>query len=191
VAVLGVGMTRTMPPPVHFHAAALKPARFRLVTDEQEHIARRALVLVAAARVAPSGAVHSPGTDSPCRLTISICGCSSMLSVERGFDAVDQIARHSGRQRRPTHQHVDLGSVLRQKHRSPAVRVTAADQGDLLICAPASFDRRGPAPDAAAFELFQPRHVGQAVACAAGDDNDACIQQASVVDLDGGLALRP
>jgi len=177
-----------MPPPVHFHAAALEPARFRLGTDEQEHIARRALVLVAAARVAPSGAVQ-PGDGLA--VQANQFHMWVQLDVERGFDAVDQIAGHASRQRRPTHQHVDLGSVLRQKHRSPAVRVTAADQGDLLLCAPASFDRRGPVPDAAAFELFQPRHVGQAVACAAGDDNDACIQQAPVVELDGDLAPRP
>lgn len=127
-------------------------------------MARRALVLVAAARVAPSGAVQ-PGDGLA--VQANQFHMWVQLDVERGFDAVDQIARHASRQRRPTHQHVELGSVLRQKHRSPAVRV------------------------AAAFELFQPRHVGQAVACAAGDNHDACIQQASVVDLDGELALRP
>lgn len=95
VAVLDVGMTRTMPPPVRFHAAALNPARFRLGTDEQEHISRQALVLVAAKRVAPSGAVQS---GDGLALQANQFRIWVQLDVGRGFDAVDQIARHAGRQ---------------------------------------------------------------------------------------------
>src|SRR6202030_2603986 len=80
-------------------------------------------------------------------------GIEHQFDVRRRLDALDQIARHAGAKAAAADHHVNLAGVARQENRGLTGGVSAADQHDVLPGAQPRLDRRGPVPDAAAFEV--------------------------------------
>ena len=96
-------------------------------------------------------ALAAPPSAPPSSATTSVLNISSIFGVD--FDPLDQIARHAGAEPAAADHHVHLRGMAGQKHRGLPGGIAAADQHHLLVRAQPRLDRRGPVPDAAAFEL--------------------------------------
>ena len=123
---------------------------------------------------------HAPPGRPVARRAAAITSvCGMQLDVGRGLDAIDQVARHAGGQARRRAPACAPGGVLRQEHRRLAGRVAAADQHHLLparTCCASSADAQYQTPRPS--NSLEPRHVGPAVARAAGDHHGARAQPA-------------
>ena len=169
-------------------AAAFEPVGLGLGADEQEDVARRA----ARARRRCAGCARSRrrgrASASPCRR--GELGVRVQLDVGRGLDAVDQVARHASpraRARAPACGPWPRAATGTPPPGRPSCRRRPAPPpAARTACASSA---RGPVPDAAAFELGQARHVGPAVARAAGDHHGARAQPAAVGQVDRQLAV--
>ena len=146
-------------------AAAVEPAGRGIGADEQEQVADVEAMFFGRAGCASArargGVLSAVEPDD--------LGLGHQLDVRRRLDALDQIARHAGAEAAAADHHVHLARVAREKHRGLAGRIAAADQRDLLAGAQPRLDRRGPVPDAAAFEAVEIFDRRPAVARAAGD----------------------
>ncbi len=76
-----------------------------------------------------------------------------------------------------------------QEHGGLACGIAAADQHDVLIGAELCLDRRGPVPDALAFEGVEILDLGPPIARAAGDDDGARAQHLSAFGGERELAV--
>ena len=85
-----------------------------------------------------------------------------------------------------------LAGVAGQKHRGLAGGIAAADQHDLLLRAQPRLDRRGPVPDAAAFEIGEVFDLGAPIARAARHHDGSRAQHLAVVELqaEGAVGAR-
>src|ERR1700745_4170881 len=62
-------------------------------------------------------------------------GVGVKLDRRPGCNAIDQIARHAGREALPTYQRMNLGGVIGDEYRGLSGGVAAADQRDFLASA--------------------------------------------------------
>ena len=155
----------TKPPRSSIDAAAVEPVGRRIGADEQEQIADHRLRSRSPAQAAaPAHALERPSSRRRAPTTSVL---KHQFDVRRGLDALDQIARHAGAEPAAADHHVDLAGMAGEKHRGLPGGIAAADQHDLLVRAQPRLDRRGPVPDAAAFELREILDLGPAVARAA------------------------
>ena len=124
---------------------------------------------------------RSPPGRSPCSCVSSVWACSSMFGVR--IDAVDQVARHAWRRGRVlAPANGPLQTCCGQKDGGLAGRVAAADQRRLrlpvhIFASSAEAQYQTPRPS----NSREARHVGPAIARAAGDHDrarsEACVRR--------------
>jgi len=116
----------------------------------------------------------------------------NQFDIRRGLDALDQIARHAGAKAAAADHHVHLAGVTGEKYRRLPRGVAAADQHDLLLRAQPRLDRRGPVPDAAAFEIGEVLDLGAPVARAARHHDRFRAQHVAIVEFqtEGAVVAR-
>src|SRR5262249_10269027 len=113
------------------------------------------------------------------------------LDVRYSVQPVYEIARHAGREAGTAHEHVELRDVVRQKDGGLSRCVAPAAEHNVPLRAHLGFERGGPVPDAAPFELQHAVAVGPAILCSAGHDYRARAQTASVGERQSELAIAP
>src|SRR5471032_1210845 len=119
------------------HGAAVQPVRVRIGADEQEDAAHRVIVFLARLVVAPAHARQAIVIAFECDdFRVRVYG-----DIGRGGDALDQIARHAGRQAGAAYHHMHTAGVAGKKDCRLASRVAAAYQHDFLLLAQLGLDR--------------------------------------------------
>ena len=86
-------------------AATSEPVGFGIGADEQEHMANRPLFFDARAIVAPG---HCGEAVRQLAMQLHQLRVRMQLDVPRRFDAINEVARHAGRETLAAHQNVDL-----------------------------------------------------------------------------------
>ncbi|MNT26530.1 hypothetical protein D3C72_1621080 [compost metagenome] len=162
------------------HGAVVQPVRVRIGANKQEDAAHGAIGFLARLVVAPAHlrqavVVTFEGDDFRMRV---------QSDVGRGGDALDQIARHAGRQTFAADHHVDFGGVAGEKHGRLAGRIAAADEDDLFLPAQLGFDGRGPVIHAPSLIRFQVGQRGAAIARAARQHHGASAHLRAVAQID-------
>src|SRR5438132_14223384 len=92
------------------YTATPEPVGLGVGTDEQEQVTNRPFFFDAGAIVSPG---HGSETVGQFAMKLRQLRVRMELYIRRRFDAIDQIARHAGRQTWAAHQNVDLWSILR------------------------------------------------------------------------------